>query len=215
MIRAFPLILFLTTGLTSPAFAVDRVHFVGQFGQKALLEIDGRRRIVGVGQTSPEGVRVLSVDSASAVVDYDDAKRTLGFGTRIDGDYKPSQKSEARITMDADGSFRTTGTINGQLVDVMLDTGASSVAMNELTARKLGIDFRYTGRPITVSTASGLTSAYRVRLRSVRVGEIEVRDIEGSVIEGGFPEVVLLGMSFLNSVDMTRKGKVLVLEKTH
>jgi aspartyl protease family protein len=47
------------------------------------------------------------------------------------------------------------------------------------------------------------------------VGEIEVRDIEGSVIEGGFPEVVLLGMSFLNSVDMTRKGKVLVLEKTH
>ncbi len=204
-------LLFTITG----AFADEGVRFIGQFGNKAVISIDGKQRVLAVGQTSREGVKVLTVDATHADILYQGRKQRLGFSQRPGGTYKPRGVKELSISTDAWGSFRTPGSINGQLVNFLVDTGASTVAMNEKVARKLGIDFRYSGTPSTVATASGVVPAYSIRLDSVKVGEIELNNVPATVIEGDFPLEVLLGMSFLSRLEMERKGKLITLRKTH
>ncbi len=215
MIRTLRPALLITACFAMPSHALERVYFVGQFGPKALLDIDGKQRIVAVGESAPEGVRLLAVGAGVAEVEYANAVRSLEFAPRLQQNYQSSPASEARVAADAAGSFRTAGTINGGIVDLVIDTGASTVAMNEATARKLGIDYRYEGRPVQITTASGVASAYSVTLKNVRVGEIEITNVDGVVVAGGFPVDVLLGMSFLNTVEITRKDGVLILKKTH
>ena len=66
-----------------------------------------------------------------------------------------------------------------------------------------------------MTTASGLANAYLITLDVVRVGDVELRNVEGAVIEGGYPVEVLLGMSFLNQLEMERKGNMIMLKKMH
>lgn len=215
MIRRFTFALLISSCLTMPSHAIERVDFVGQFGRKALLDIDGRQRIVAVGETTPEGVRLVALDGKTARIEYAGAAHSLDFSQRIQSVYKAPTTAEARIAADSGGSFRTAGTINGRVVELLVDTGASGVAMNESAAARLGVDYRYEGRPVRVTTASGLAPAYSVKLKSVRVGEIELTNVDGLVIEGAFPVEILLGMSFLNGVEITRTDGVLVLKKHH
>lgn len=197
------------------AQAVERVCFVGRFGDKVLLDVDGARRIVGVGATTPEGVRLVSVDDSAATVSYSGLTQSLEFSQAVLREYRPAATTEARIAADANGSFRTSGTINGRVVNLLVDTGATYIAMNGALAADLGIDYRYEGNPIDVSTASGVASAYEVKLKSVRVGEIEMTNVDGVVVEGGYPVDVLLGMSFLKAVHISRSDGLLVLKKTN
>jgi len=96
-------------------------------------------------------------------------------------------------------------------VNFLVDTGATNIAMNEIVAGRLGIDFRYSGTPTRVSTASGIAPAHNVTLASVRVGDIELKNIRATVLEGQYPREVLLGMSFLSRVELERKGKLTIL----
>ena len=177
------------------------------------MRIDGKQRVMKTGETSKEGIKLLSVNKNSAIIQYQGQKLTLGFSPAGKASYKKKRTVQATIWADKRGHFETPGTINGQMVNFLIDTGATSVAMNEVIANRLGIDFRYNGKPITVSTASGLTAAYSIRLNSVKIGEIELKNVEGTVIEGGFPTEVLLGMSFLSKVEIERKGKKIKLVK--
>ena len=78
----------------------------------------------------------------------------------------------------------------------LVDTGATSIAMNENEARRLGIDYRVDGKPMVASTASGTSRGWRVTLDRVKIGGIELLGVEAAVIEGGYPTEALLGMSF-------------------
>jgi aspartyl protease family protein len=98
-------------------------------------------------------------------------------------------------------------------VDFLVDTGASSIAINANLARKLGINFRYEGEQGYSSTASGYARIYKLKLDSVQIGDIIVNNVEAAVLEGDFPATALLGMSFLNRVNMKRDGELLILEK--
>ncbi len=175
--------------------------------------IDGKQRVLKTGQTSKEGIKLLSVGKNSAIILYQGQKQTLGFSPANKTSYKKNRTVQATIWADTRGHFETPGTINGQMVNFLIDTGATSVAMNEVIANKLGIDFRYSGSPTTVSTASGLAAAHSIKLDSVKIGEIELKNIDATVIEGGFPTEVLLGMSFLSQVDIERKGNKIKLVK--
>lgn len=199
---------FLWTGwlLSSAAYADTDISFVGQFGDKAVIEVDGKQRILAVGQSSREGVRLLSVDSNHAVIEYENKKQQLGFSVQNKNTYRQAAVDEVTVWADSGGQFSTPGSINGHMVSFLVDTGATSVAMNESTANRLGIDFRYQGEPQSVVTASGVAPAHRVKLRSVRVGGIELHNVDGTVVEGGFPIEILLGMSFLSHVEMQRKN---------
>ncbi|MNJ70419.1 hypothetical protein D3C77_668750 [compost metagenome] len=94
----------------------------------------------------------------------------------------------------------------------LVDTGATSVAINENQARRLGIDYRAAGQPLLVNTASGTAKAWRVRLNSVKVGAIDVLGVEAVVLEGESPSEALLGMSFLGRVSWREDQGVLRLE---
>jgi len=74
-----------------------------------------------------------------------------------------------------------------------------------------GVPYRINSRKILVKTASGATNAYLVMLDRVQVGEIVLRQIEGYVVQGSSPTQVLLGMSFLNKIEMRNKGNLMIL----
>ena len=92
----------------------------------------------------------------------------------------------------------------------LIDTGANMIAMSSQAARTLGVKYE-DGIPSRVRTASGVVNAYQVILGSVDVGGIRVNHVQGSVLEGAFPEVVLLGISWLQHVEMSEKDGILML----
>lgn len=196
--------------------AAERVQVVGLFAGKAAVRIDGRQRVLSVGETSPEGVRLIRANSRVAVLEIGGEEVELGLDRGIGGRYRaPDKRREVRIYRNNGGMFTTVGSINGLPVSFLVDTGASQVAMNAIQARRLGVDFRVDGDPGGVSTASGYARAYRVKLDSVKVGAIELRNVEAVVLEGGHPKEVLLGMSFLGRVDMVNSDRALVLTEKY
>ncbi|OAM51322.1 peptidase A2 [Methylovorus sp. MM2] len=107
-------------------------------------------------------------------------------------------KEEVVLRRGADGHYRAEALINGQRVDVLVDTGATGVAISQRIADKLGLTSR---NAIMTSTANGDTVAYMTRLGSVKIGGVEAKDV-AAVIAPGLDGDVLLGMSFLGRMDV-------------
>ncbi len=202
--------------LSAPAYADGDIRIKGLFRDKALLEIDGHQRLVRKGERTPEGLTLISADSKAAVLEYRGKRSTYKMGSRISGSYAtPPTPPSVRIWASSRGMYRTTGSINGQTVSFLVDTGATTIAMNRNEARRLGIDYLVTGKAGWSSTASGVTRSYGIRLKKVRVGDIELHEVDAAVIDGDFPRTVLLGMSFLKRLDMQRKGGALELRRRY
>lgn len=197
------------------AWAATAMVVLGLFKDKAVVSIDGQQRVLGVGQTSPEGVRLISANSSEAVLERNGRRVTLTLGSHIAGSFAGPRESTAQLWADRSGMFRTSGTINGLPVTLLVDTGATTIAMSAAEAKRLGLQYRLNGRPGTVATASGVERGYRVVLDKVAVGEIVLRDVEAVVLEGGHPKEILLGMSFLGRVQMARDGASLRLKLRH
>jgi aspartyl protease family protein len=107
----------------------------------------------------------------------------------------------ARLRMSENGHFMSKAQINGRTIQVMVDTGASTVALSHEDARKAGfrpddLDF---DRP--VSTANGIVKAARVRIDRIEVGGILVERVDAMVLPKGALSGSLLGMSFLSRLD--------------
>jgi aspartyl protease family protein len=202
--------LFLASGL---ALAVDQVRVLALFPDKAMLQIDGKNRLLKAGQTSPEGIRLVSATPREAVVIWNGESRTLTPGGGVQAHYAEKRVLEVRIVRDNHGSFTTSGAINGQPVDFLVDTGASGVAMSATQAKALGIRYRLTGTPIQVGTAGGVAEGHGVVLDKVRVGELELSNVGGVVVQADFGHRVLLGMSFLRRLDMSQNNNVMVLRQ--
>jgi aspartyl protease family protein len=206
---------WLALALLGPALgAVEHLQVLGLFRDKAVLRIDGQRRVLGVGQTSPEGVTLISADSQAAVLEVDGRRTRYGLGADVSAHLSAPPERLVQVPRDQAGMYRTVGSINGLPVNFLIDTGASRVAMNATEARRLGIDFRVTGDPGAVETASGVERAWRVRLDRVTVGAIDLNGVEGMVLEGTRPREVLLGMSFLGRIEMRDQGNLLRLRQT-
>ncbi len=211
-------VLLLAMLLAGPdsAIAVERLRVVALFADKAMVEIDGKNRLLEKGRTSPEGVRLLSADAKGAVLEIDGRREHYELGRHISASYREPAVKEARIWRDRHGSYTTVGTINGRTVNMLVDTGASSVAMSEVEARRLAIPYRLAGKVVRVSTASsGNIKGYRVRLDRVQVGDILLRNVEGTVIEGSRPREVLLGMTFLGQLQMEKRNNMLLLKRRY
>ena len=178
----------------------------------ALLVIDGKQRMLRVGATSPEGINLVSADGKQAVIEVKGKRETLALNRLISTQFQQAQKSELRIASAQGGHYFINGNINGLPVNFMVDTGATSIAMNYLEAERLGIDYR-AGEPISVSTANGIAKAYVVMLGRVSVGDIELNQVEAAVSTSRSPDVILLGNSFLGRLDMTIAEGVLVLRE--
>lgn len=194
------------------AWAVDQVVVVGLFKDKAILSIDGKQRVLAAGETSPEGVKLISANSREAVIEIDGNPATYELGTHISNEFKaaPTQAT-VRVLPDDTGTYRIGGQINGFAVDFIVDTGATLITLNRQHAKRIGIDYKLKGRESLSQTASGIVKNYVVTLDRVRVGEIELRGVEAAVHDDDFPKEALLGNSFLGRVQMKREGSVLEL----
>ena len=194
--------------LALPARAAE-ITLVGVFpGKAAVLQIDGGRpTTVRVGRAA-HGVSVIAVEEKRAVVDIGGKRLTLLLG-QYASSAASSDRERITLAADARGHFFADGSVNGGPVRFLVDTGASMVALPGRDAERLGLDYRKGPRGI-IQTAGGNAIAYRVKLDRVKVGGIELTNVDGVVLEQGL-DIALLGMSFLNRVQMQRDGQSMVL----
>jgi aspartyl protease family protein len=188
------------------------VSLSGKLGDKALLIIDGTPKTLAVG-ASTHGVRLHSVSDAGAVVEVGGKRINLVIGAAQVNLGGTQAEGSTRIVLSAGqgGHFLTEGTINGRLTRFLVDTGATTVAMSRAEAEKLGIDWKK-GQQGYSNTAGGVVEHSRLRLASVRVGEVTVYDVEASVVAASMP-FVLLGNSYLSRFQMKRENDLLTLDK--
>lgn len=185
------------------------IEVLALFKGAALLEVDGEQKLLKVGQ-SWKNVALLEASSRAAIADIDGKRKTLTVSTHISSSYTVPETRRVLVRKNGQRQYITTAEINGRRTTVLVDTGANIVAINANDALAMGIDYER-GIPSRVSTAAGIVNAWSVILDSVDVGGIKVDNIQASVLEGAFPETVLLGMSYLQHVELSETSGVLSL----
>lgn len=194
--------------------AVEVVEVQALFPGKAMLLIDGETQVLSVGQTF-SGVKLISADSKVTVLEIDGEQKNYTAGSAISMSYKKLEHVREQIMADTRGMFFTHGSINGRTTRFLIDTGATFIAMSAADAKNLGIQYRLDGERTQVSTASGLANAWRIKLRSVKLGQLEQKNIDAVVVDGQYPEEILLGMTFLERLKVTKEaGKMTLEQKT-
>ncbi|MEY4564674.1 MAG: hypothetical protein RLZZ618_3951 [Pseudomonadota bacterium] len=199
----------------SAAAGAQSVSMSGSLGSKALLMIDGTPRTLAVGSTM-NGVKLLSVNANESVVEVGGARVTLRLGAsqvNLGGTGSDGGGTRIVLPMGQGGHYSASGAINGQVVNFMVDTGATSVALSVSDAERLGIKLDKALRTM-VHTANGDTTAHLVKLDLVRIGNVQVRNVEAVVVPGFMPHV-LLGNSFLSRFDLTTSNRVMTLERRY
>jgi aspartyl protease family protein len=198
------------------AQAVESIKVVGLFTNKAIVEIDGKRRVLAVGKENRFGVRLILADSQAAVIEIDGERKryTLGTHTAIGTNYtEPGARATVRVFPDPTGMYTINGSIQGFPVRFLIDTGATLIAINRNQAKRIGLNYKVDGQIGQAATASGTVKAYYLTLKRVKVGDIELRDVPATVLDGDHPQLALLGNSFLGRLDMQRDGQIMELRQ--
>ncbi|MEN3111516.1 TIGR02281 family clan AA aspartic protease [Uliginosibacterium paludis] len=192
----------------------QEVVLAGVLGGKALLVVDGGPpRTLAVGQRLG-AVQLVSVSADAAEIDISGQRSRLTLGGQpVSAASRASSAREVTLVSDLRGHFSTIGTINGSSVRFLVDTGASLVSMGPATAVAAGIDYRR-GEQGMASTANGVVPVWRVRIRKLTLGDIQLEDVDSVVMQVEMP-AVLLGMSVLNRMEMRRDGSTMVLRQRY
>ena len=200
--------------LVNVAHATD-IEVAGLFNGKAMVSINGSPpKVLSVGQTL-QNVKLVSASSSAAVFEVDGKKQTLGMGQSIStSSGSNGNKPMIKLTADGGGHFQTGGSVNGRPINFLVDTGATTVAISVRSAQAMGIDLRKATVGAS-TTAAGVVRTYRVTFDNVKIGDISLNFVEGSVLEGMPDDFALLGNSFLSRLEMRREGTVLTLTKNY
>jgi len=199
--------LFLACG----AAAAADVALVGVIGRSAaVLAVDGGDpKTVKIGQTW-RGITVLEVEHDRATVDVEGKKRVLERGQHYRSAATAGDRGKALLAADSSGHFFADAIVNGLPLRFIVDTGATLIALPQREAERLGINYR-AGRASHTRTANGVVEVYVVKLDSVRIGGIDLHNVDATVHVGPGLDQALLGMSFLNRVQMQRDGGTMTL----
>jgi aspartyl protease family protein len=194
------------------AASAQTVSMGGSFGRSALLVIDGKPRTLAVG-AAVDGVRLVSVTGNDAVVEVQGKRVTVRLGdaqVNLGGKSSPGGGKEIVIAAQTGGHFYAPGTINGKAVRFVVDTGATMVSMDQYEADRLGLDWK-NGRRGMSRTANGDAPYFMIKLPSVRIGDVEVYNVDAIVSPAPMP-FILLGNSFLTRFQMKRDNDVMTLD---
>lgn len=185
------------------------------FEDKAIVLIDGQRRMLRLGEASPEGVKLVSTDTRreEAEVELGGKREQLRLGVVISA-FESVSREAVTLFADGRGFFHADGAINKVPVKFLVDTGASSIAINSALAQRIGLNYK-SGHPGVAKTASGHVRTWLVTLDSVSIGDIVLRNVAAGVIDGPQPDTPLLGMSFLNALEMKRDGDRMELRRKY
>lgn len=191
----------------------ESVALAGMLGGKALLVVNGTApKTVAAGQTH-QGVKVISTSGDQAVIEQSGKRQTLRVGQAPVSMGASGRGSRIVLTQSSGGHFMTAGQINGRAVQFMVDTGATSIAMSTQDAERAGISYK-NGQAVQISTANGITQGFRIKLDSVRVGDVDVYAVDAVVTPQPMP-YVLLGNSFLTRFQMRRDNQQMTLERRY
>ena len=193
--------------------AAQTVTMSGSLGDKALLLIDGKPRTLAVGSTV-QGVKLLSVTGSDAVVEIAGKHVGLALGgaqVNLGGVGSDGTGSLIVMTAGSGGHFTTGGSINGKAVNFLVDTGATSVSISQSVADRIGLDYRK-GQRGMVNTANGAVPVHAMSLSVVRIGDVQVYNVDAVIIPAAMDQV-LLGNSFLTRFQMKRENDKLTLER--
>lgn len=211
--RRFTISVLIILFIPINAWSEDlQILIMGLYRDHAVLEINQTQHFLSVGQRTPEGVTLISANSNQAILDIGGQRGVFELNNRVGGVYSAPAEMPIVSIWPTNGMYLASGSVNGFTVDFMVDTGASVIAINGETAKRLGLNY-LDANQIGVRTASGVELAYSIQLDSVQLGDISLENVAAVVIDGPEPQRALLGMSFLNAFDMERKGERLDLRR--
>ncbi len=214
-LRCFALVFAILALTPAGLMAATAVTVVGLFPGKAVVVIGNQSpRTLSVGQKTPEGITLLSTAADKATFEIDGKRVTLDVGQHFAPPRAASIGQSVSLTADSGGHFYSMGQINGRTVRFLVDTGATAITISTSFAQSAGIDYRK-GLAMQTQTANGIADAYKVVLDQATVGEITLYQVEAVVMDGMGAGVALLGMSFLNRMEMRRDGASMVLTKRY
>jgi aspartyl protease family protein len=200
--------LLVSTGAT----ALD-VNVVGLFPNKAVVQIEGRAlQTLSVGQKTRDGIILLSVGRDGAMFDIQGRRVELAMGPARRQMSPAAAANYAVVPTNEQGDLVADGEVNGMPVRFAVDTGATFITLPAREASRLGLDY-HNGQKTVMETANGNVVAYRLKLDTVRVGNVAVHNVDAVITEGNSLPIALLGMSFLNRLDIRREGAILTLTK--
>jgi len=199
------------------AASAQSVGLSGMLGSRALLIVDGSApRSVAPGETF-QGVKVISTSGDQAVVEIGGKRATLRVGDAPasvgKGGGAGSGGSKIVLPAASGGHFMAQGSINGSATNFMVDTGATTVAMSVDYAERMRVDYK-SGQAVRMNTANGVAQGWRVKLNSVRIGDVEIFDVDAVVTQQSMP-FVLLGNSYLSRFQMQRDNDQMVLTRRY
>jgi len=143
---------------------------------------------------------------------------TVFFNDRLDKQNNPNRQlatvttgdiPEVRLQRNRHGHYVASGSINGQAVEFMLDTGATDVSIPASIAEKLELQ---RGRAVTYQTANGAITAWQTTVDVIQLGALQLGPIRASINPHDSSGAVLLGMSFLRHLDFSQQGNTLTLK---
>jgi aspartyl protease family protein len=192
-------------------FSQANIQAVGLMPGMAILEKDGQRLVIKAGQEK-QGITLIRADSEQCVIEINGARQTLLLGASLASSYAPAQTKEVRLQQDFSGHYYTDVMLNGRRVRMLVDTGATNVALSGSTARKLGIAYAK-GLRRRSATAGGIVNSFLVHVNEIKLEGITRYNVPVSVIEGSHPDVPLLGMSFLGQLKIQQDNGELVISE--
>ncbi len=185
---------------------------VGLFKDQAVVRYDQALYTLKVGQRHESGLQLLAVESDGARIAYQNETRLYPIARDFSRGYQTPKQTLATLRLNERGQYLAPGSINGRPANFQLDTGANIVALSQADAERLGIDYLEAEQAMA-DTAQGRVNIWRVVLERVKIGELELNNVQGAIVEGNYPNYVLLGMSFLSRVNMREHQGVMTLAK--
>ncbi len=205
--KAALLVLLVCMTIAPNVYSAPKIKYRGMLSGKALIKVDGRLIKLTSGQTSKNGVKLLSANLEAIVVLVEGKryryKKYSSQGTIL-------AEEVTLIRNPGSSGYWAKGRINGKDVTFLIDTGASHVVMNKDQARAFKI--KRGNKKIQVSTATKIETAYQVTLDTVSVGDFELQNIPAIITKHKYPPYPLLGMSFLRHVEINQKKEQMTLK---
>lgn len=213
-------ILFVTCLCIAVQVRADtQINVVGLFNNKALVMINGSGPYTLTAGQTTNGVKLISSNSDVATMIIEGNRQVLRMGqAAFIGDRPTSQAGEVNLPVnlyaDQSGHFFGELKINGTSLKYIVDTGATNVTMNSADAKFAKINYS-NGQKVEMATANGNVSATNVSVNTLHIGTIVLNNVNVTIVEGGSPPFVLLGMSAQNRLNIKRDNSIMTLTKKY
>lgn len=151
-------------------------------------------------QSNPEAFHSLVESALEESAPEPEKERPLIVVNKLQPEQAKHSRTGRSVEIKADerGHYRADFRLNGRSVDALIDTGATLIAINRATARRLGINLAQSDFVHEVKTANGNARAAAAMIETVEIGRIHVRDVQAVVLDDEALQGTLVGMSFLN-----------------